>query len=346
MKLQKNSSNLDYVFIGSSNTYLHVNSKIFQSNGLNVYNYGVSGRAIIEYPYAVKKSVKLAPKNIVISVKIDELYQDELGKSLELNILEHNWNDLSEVSNINELYLYAKQTIKNFHSIIVYADAIYYRLRTLFYKFTPQTENNISIVEQTDNIPEQVQASQIIIKNNSLTKSKSANSTNDIINQKIETKNHNFKKKYSMALNSPDCNVIDIMYMKEYEHQVKCSNGDGIMYGSMIAQDNYKYAVNKTRKLKTISSKYIKYLNFMLDCIKDNKIDPILVLIADHGIDYDYDLSELKKQIHVFDIIEMNRYYIKDEFWYDEKHLNHIGRDLYTNKLLDNLENHNKQHNI
>ena len=70
--------------------------------------------------------------------------------------------------------------------------------------------------------------------------------------------------------------------------------------------------------------------------IVSNNINAILVLIADKDIDYKYNLTNLKRKLHTSNVVEMNKFKIKDEFWYD---LNHVGRDIYSEELLFRLEN-------
>jgi hypothetical protein len=108
------------------------------------------------------------------------------------------------------------------------------------------------------------------------------------------------------------------------------------MYGSLIARKDYKIINNSQQKLGEPSVKYLKYLNLMIDNIVSNNINAILVLIADKDIDYKYNLTNLKRKLHTSNVVEMNKFKIKDEFWYD---LNHVGRDIYSEELLFRLEN-------
>jgi hypothetical protein len=42
--------NRDYIFIGSSKTIYHISTKIFNEKHLKIYNFGVSGNFLSDYP--------------------------------------------------------------------------------------------------------------------------------------------------------------------------------------------------------------------------------------------------------------------------------------------------------
>lgn len=68
----------DYIFIGSSRTLFHVSKNIFKNHNLNIYNLGISGTGITHYVYMVNKVLELEvkPKNIVISISLNKLFND------------------------------------------------------------------------------------------------------------------------------------------------------------------------------------------------------------------------------------------------------------------------------
>ena len=68
----------DYIFIGSSRTLFHISRNIFKKHNLNIYNLGISRTGITHYVYMVNKILELEvkPKNIVISISLNMLFND------------------------------------------------------------------------------------------------------------------------------------------------------------------------------------------------------------------------------------------------------------------------------
>lgn len=68
----------DYIFIGSSRTLFHISTNIFKKHNLNIYNLGISGTGIAHYVYMVNRifELEVKPKNIVISISLNKLFND------------------------------------------------------------------------------------------------------------------------------------------------------------------------------------------------------------------------------------------------------------------------------
>ena len=68
LHLLKNYIQYDNIFIGSSSTQYHISQNEFKKEKISIYNYGVSGQFIYNYPYMVHNAIKLKPKKIIISL--------------------------------------------------------------------------------------------------------------------------------------------------------------------------------------------------------------------------------------------------------------------------------------
>jgi hypothetical protein len=128
--------NKDIVFVGSSRTFFHIATHIFQEKGLQIYNFGISGAQFEDYPTIIKEIIKTAPKEVVISLNINRLY-DKLEIS-DLPTLEEAryYYDIDKKMFFNALL----QWTINLHQFLVHSQTIYYKIVALYEKFSPKKE--------------------------------------------------------------------------------------------------------------------------------------------------------------------------------------------------------------
>ena len=68
---------LDVVFVGSSRTQYHIDSEIIEKTlGIRVFNYGLPGRELDDYPYVVARAAAMRPATIVIAFPYEALVRD------------------------------------------------------------------------------------------------------------------------------------------------------------------------------------------------------------------------------------------------------------------------------
>ncbi|XOB61297.1 hypothetical protein ACMC56_11870 [Campylobacterota bacterium DY0563] len=69
------NKDLDIIFIGSSRTQNQLSSNLFEKNGISVYNYGVPGMKISDFPFAVYKAVEKKPRYIFLNIELNDFYE-------------------------------------------------------------------------------------------------------------------------------------------------------------------------------------------------------------------------------------------------------------------------------
>ena len=66
----------DIVFVGSSRTLHHISTNVFSENNISIYNFGVSGNFIRDYPYISNVIKKVGAKEVVISLRVSFLFDN------------------------------------------------------------------------------------------------------------------------------------------------------------------------------------------------------------------------------------------------------------------------------
>lgn len=163
----------------------------------------------------------------------------------------------------------------------------------------------------------------------------------DVINSKIQTLYDKFtpvkkiistkvvKNDNSTIINNQDCDIFDLQYPID-KIVAKCTNGDGILFGNKLINQNLSHDFKKVNK------KYIDLLNYIVDEIKKHNIKPIIVFEPIYQANYKYDIVYLQKLINP-NIINLTDMDIPDIMWADNNHLNNKGRILYSNILAKKL---------
>lgn len=143
------SENRDYVFIGSSRTLYHISTEIFKENNLNIYNLGVSGNFLIDYPSYIYEAIKQKPKNIIISLSKKDLFieKENVFKTVLYEDLffykKYGSNDLF----ISSLFSW----IKSLHSFYNYSEAIFLKIKSFYSSFNLKS-SEVQIKKYTNDI--------------------------------------------------------------------------------------------------------------------------------------------------------------------------------------------------
>lgn len=143
--------NRDYVFIGSSRTIYHVSTEIFKKNNLNIYNFGVSGNFLTDYPAYIVEAVKQKPKNIVISISKDILYSEAIPypkKEVMINDLKFYY----DFGNVELFFTGITQWLRSFHMFFNYSEVIYIKIKNLYnsFDFKKKHFSNTSLTKVVD----------------------------------------------------------------------------------------------------------------------------------------------------------------------------------------------------
>ncbi len=164
---------------------------------------------------------------------------------------------------------------------------------------------------------------------------------------KVSYKKFNYtsrsKSEYLSNNNSSDhlvdgCNIIN-KQISGNRVNIKCDNGDGILFDNSISLDSYEHKVIKNLDQLNIDS--VDYLNYFLNKILKKGINVTLVLEPISNIEYKYDLSQVEKSFNNVNIIDLSSFYIERTMWADDGHLNNQGREFYSKELYNSI-NFNK----
>jgi len=131
-----NSENKDIVFIGSSRTYYHISTNTFKQNGLDIYNFGVSGDQYEDYPTLIPYVNESKPKNIVISLSVNRLF-DKLyvGNYPTLDEMK-NYYSVDKIKFLSSINTW----IVNRHLFLQYSESIYNKIKSVYQKFEPHNK--------------------------------------------------------------------------------------------------------------------------------------------------------------------------------------------------------------
>lgn len=127
-----------------------------------------------------------------------------------------------------------------------------------------------------------------------------------------------------------DCSIFDYNYPGPHKVVAKCTNGDGVLFGSTLSD------VNRTETFKKLDETYVAWINTLFDQIKAEGVTPVLVLEPVRAQHYRYDVKMIKKRIHAT-VIDLTKVSIEDQYWADNKHVNVKGRAIYTEMLTKKL---------
>jgi len=133
----------DIVFIGNSRTIFHISSKIFKDNSLDIYNFGVSGNALVDYPAYVINAISQQPKMIVLNLALEDLYTP-VGKASN-----PSFSDILFYKNLgDEKLLLANiyQWFFSYHMIFNYSEALVLKIKLLYDRLEPIQKNTTNMV--------------------------------------------------------------------------------------------------------------------------------------------------------------------------------------------------------
>ena len=151
-----NFKNYEKIFIGSSKTQYHISRNIFNKKNVNVYNYGISGSFFYDFPYMVEKSMLLNPKEIIISLPITDLYNQNIFAEDFKGILLKDFKYIIKTHSFKESKIAFYEMIKNLYLPFLYAQNINSKIINIYKNFNfiiykkKSSENNKNIKEIKD----------------------------------------------------------------------------------------------------------------------------------------------------------------------------------------------------
>ena len=135
----------DIVFVGSSRTLHHISTSIFAGNNISIYNFGVSGNFIRDYPYISNVIKKVGAKEVVISLRVSGLFEDFIERGIKI----YTTDELMANFGTNKMTFL--KTLPDFfarpHLFLRYSEGIYNRIVGFYGKFTPDNKTKASSFE-------------------------------------------------------------------------------------------------------------------------------------------------------------------------------------------------------
>ncbi|WP_149707616.1 hypothetical protein [Campylobacter concisus] len=132
----------DIVFVGSSRTFNHISTNIFKENNIGIYNFGVSGNFIGDYPFIVNAIKKVGAKEVVINIRVSNLFKDYIERDVKI----YTTDELMANFGTNKI-MFLKTLLDylaSLHLFLRYSEAIYNRVVMAYGKFTPKTATNVN----------------------------------------------------------------------------------------------------------------------------------------------------------------------------------------------------------
>ena len=133
-----------------------------------------------------------------------------------------------------------------------------------------------------------------------------------------------------------DCKVFSVKNNGNDRQTLKCTNGDGALRGGLLNKKNNLLSVDfisLNQDSSLFLSKVIKKLSKSMDVTII--LEPVLYN------EYRYDINYIQEAFDGASIIDLTSHDIitKKEMWFDDKHLNYKGRELYSQYLFSILDN-------
>ena len=209
---------MDIVFVGSSRTFNHISTNIFKENNISIYNFGVSGNFIGDYPFIVNAIKKVGAKEVVVSLRVSDFFEDYVERGIKI----YTTDELMANFGTNKMAFLKTlpDYLASLHLFLRYSEAIYNRVVAAYDKFTPKTATNINdfSVENFSNIEANSDCELISISevNSNFTKSKKiivvkcSNGDNILFANTIPRENNN----KTLKLKGTNSNTL--RYMQNY----------------------------------------------------------------------------------------------------------------------------------
>jgi hypothetical protein len=270
-----NLSSKDIVFIGSSKTFYHISTNTFKKNGIDIYNFGISGVFFTDYPSLVNAVLDSKPKKVVISLEVESLYSELfISKYPSMDEIKIYY-DINKIKFIQSLYRW----LINRNTFLVYSKPIFLRIKGVYSRFDIKKDSSNNRIKESIN--------------------------------------------YSKILN---CNIFDIKRTNDKHSMLKCSNGDGVLLGNYLLEQ-------EPREFKLLNLESIAYLKKIISMLENQNIEPIIVFEPLLNSRVKYSMSDIYKNFKGVDIIDLTNFSIEEKLWADNNHLNYRGREFYSEYL-------------
>ena len=128
----------DLIFVGSSRTFYHISTNVFKNANVKIYNFGVSGNFISDYPFITNAIKKSGVKEVVFSIRVSDLFVDYYLSGFKIYTVDeimanYGTNKIIFLKTLPDYF-------SSLHLFLRYSEAIYNRLSSFYEKFIPKTK--------------------------------------------------------------------------------------------------------------------------------------------------------------------------------------------------------------
>ncbi|WP_149715732.1 hypothetical protein [Campylobacter concisus] len=258
----------DIVFVGSSRTFNHISTNIFKENNISVYNFGVSGNFIGDYPFIVNAIKKVGAKEVVVSLRVSDLFEDYIERGIKI----YTTDELMANFGTNKMVFLKTlpDYLASLHLFLRYSEAIYNRVVAAYDKFTPKTATNANdfSVENSFNVEANSDCELINTSeaNSNFTKSKKIIVAKCSNGDNILFANTLPRVNYGKVLYLKELNLNTLKYMQNYIIDPLAKNGVKVvvLFEPIFDGTRLQYNINEiTSAIK--NAKVIDLTNMKFD---------------------------------------------------------------------------------
>lgn len=297
-------SSPDIIFIGSSITKYHVSTNMFKKQKINVFNYGLESHFYTAYPAMIENAIKMHPKVIAITIFGPELYTSLLS-------IDAAFNKQIDVNQTN-LKFFIQHYMKNLRNydeakliirlIQIYIEQLNYLIMN-GYKFIDILKHQYEGYDPKIKLP----------------------TTDSMLTSNMDGKNKISFKQYL------DCEAVGVTPLG-----FSCTNGDAVLLGN---EKNLSYE-DFNKKVDFLDKKFnyalISIFNSLIDKIRSADIKPVIIIIPQFS-DPTMNIDLIKKSLHA-DVIDLQKFRIPKDGWFNGGHFNAKGRYIYSTQLVKKMK--------
>jgi hypothetical protein len=257
----------DIVFVGSSRTFNHISTNIFKENNIGIYNFGVSGNFIGDYPFIVNAIKKVGAKEVVVSIRVSDLFKDYIERDVKI----YTTDELMANFGTNKITFLKTlpDYLASLHLFLRYSEAIYNRVIMTYGKFTPKTATNVNnfSVENFFNIEansdcELINTSEVnsnFTKDKKIIVAKCSNGDNILFANTIPREN------YGKVIELKELNLNTLKYMQNYIIDPLVKNGIKViillepMFDGMRLQYSINEIISAIKNAKIVDLTNLKF---------------------------------------------------------------------------------------
>ncbi len=234
--------NLDYAFIGTSRTLYHISTKIFNKKFMRIYNFGIPFFTLYEHPLYVDKAISFRPKSIVISLSINEMFEEPfIGDDLTLKDIQFIFKTQSYQTKYESIMHYIRnitELLRLRNSVYLKKEIISYFNRSYIYRDKDKTKEYTHISSDCSIFDKKK-----VSDNRSIVMCSNGDSIIYAQNNFLKSSQKQYAQKELVNFNIDYINFLNSLIDNIKQHNIK-----PIIILEPIYQNHYIYTLDKIKK--------------------------------------------------------------------------------------------------